>query len=77
MCAPFHIPDILTQNVQGGVIIFPDVLDNPEVLDKISQATANFGANNKDPKAAIISSYNYLLGQVSSFSVSLKSNSFS
>ena len=76
MCASFHIPDILTPNVQGGVITFPDVLDDPEILDKINQATANFGANIKDPKAAIISSYTYFLGQVSSFSVSLKSNSF-
>ncbi|KAH0826808.1 hypothetical protein J3R83DRAFT_5232 [Lanmaoa asiatica] len=51
----FHV---LTQDVKGGVITY-----TADVLDKVNLATADFSANNTDPKAAIITTYNYLLGE--------------
>lgn len=33
-------------------------------IDQISAATADFSANVTDPKASIITTYNFLLGQV-------------
>ena len=32
--------------------------DSRDVLTKINQATVNFARNNKDPKAAVITTYN-------------------
>ncbi|KAF8124589.1 FAD dependent oxidoreductase [Boletus edulis] len=43
--------------IWGGVIFYP-----PTSLDEITKATANFVACNKDPKAAMITSYNYIAG---------------
>ena len=57
------------------MIVYPDILGNPDVLDKVNQATANFGANNNDTKAAIITSYNYFLGRVSPLSTYSSSSS--
>lgn len=62
---------LLIQNVKGGVITY-----TADVLDQVNLATANFAANNTDPKAAIITSYNYLLIEASPFAApSLKSDS--
>lgn len=33
------------------------------VIDQVTAATADFSANNSDPKANIITAYNFLLGQ--------------
>jgi hypothetical protein len=33
-------------------------------IDQINEATADFSANVKDPKAEIITTYNFLLGEV-------------
>ena len=50
---------------KGGLIIYPE-----NVIDQVNQATANFVANNNDPKAAVITVYNCVLGLVSiSFSL--------
>lgn len=49
----------LTEIVKGGLITY-----TADVLDEVNLATANFAANNSDPKAAIITAYNYLLGEV-------------
>lgn len=38
-------------------------------LDRINAATADFAANVTDPKAAIITAYNFLLGQVSKLTI--------
>ncbi|KAI9458759.1 hypothetical protein HD554DRAFT_2207065 [Boletus coccyginus] len=57
--------------VWGGVITY-----TADVLDQVNLATANFAANNTDPKAVIITSYNYLLIEASPFAApSLKSDS--
>ncbi|EGO04139.1 hypothetical protein SERLA73DRAFT_119696 [Serpula lacrymans var. lacrymans S7.3] len=45
--------------VWGGLITF-----TANTLDLVNAATANFVANNTDPKAAIITTYNFLLGEV-------------
>ncbi|KAG8216423.1 hypothetical protein J3R82DRAFT_6528 [Butyriboletus roseoflavus] len=44
--------------VWGGFITY-----TANVLDEVNLATANFAANNNDPKAAILPTYNHLLGQ--------------
>lgn len=44
---------------QGGLLTFTE-----NSLDAISAATEKFSANNTDPKANIITTYNFLLGQV-------------
>ena len=76
MWAPFWVPIGRSNSIrQGGVVVYPDILGNPDVLDKVNQATVNFGANNNDPKAAIITSYNYFLDRVSPFSTYSSSNS--
>ncbi|KAF8551797.1 FAD-binding domain-containing protein [Imleria badia] len=58
----FTLKTFPQSQVWGGVLTFPTALLTPDVLDKITLATANFVATNTDPKAAIITSYNYLLG---------------
>ncbi|KAF8551796.1 FAD-binding domain-containing protein [Imleria badia] len=58
----FTLKTFPQSQVWGGVTIFPTTFITQYVLGEITQATANFVANNKDPKAAIITSYNYLLG---------------
>ncbi|KAG9316804.1 hypothetical protein JVU11DRAFT_2869 [Chiua virens] len=45
--------------VWGGFIVY-----TADVIDQVNQATANFAANNSDPKAAIITAYNYVLGRL-------------
>ena len=55
-------PDVLIRNVKGGLVTY-----TANVLDQVNLATANFAANNTDPKAAILTTYNYLLGQVGPF----------
>lgn len=45
--------------VWGGFITY-----GQKQLDAVTAATAKFSANNTDPKAAIITTYNYVLGQV-------------
>lgn len=51
----------------GGGVLFPLTFVNPDKLDKVTLGTANFVANNKDPKASLITSYTYLDGVVSHF----------
>lgn len=43
--------------VWGGLITFTE-----NVLDQVNKATADFQMNNTDPKASIITTYNFLLG---------------
>lgn len=53
--------------MKGGGVLFPLTFVNPDKLDKVTLGTANFVANNKDPKASLITSYTYLNGLVSHF----------
>lgn len=59
---PIPYPDDITQDIKGGFITY-----TADVLDQVNLATVNFAANNTDPKAAILPTYNYLLGQVIPF----------
>ncbi|KAF8124590.1 hypothetical protein EV363DRAFT_1403151 [Boletus edulis] len=54
----FTIKTFPQTQVWGGLITYTE-----GVLDQVNQATANFATDNTDPKAAIITSYNYLLGE--------------
>ena len=62
---PDAYPDTLIQSVKGGLITY-----TAGVLGQVNLATANFAANNTDPKATILTTYNSLLGQASPFAAS-------
>ncbi|KAI5886885.1 FAD-binding domain-containing protein [Schizophyllum commune H4-8] len=47
------------EQVWGGIITYTQ-----DQVDKVSEAVANFSAKVTDPKAAIISAYNFLLGEI-------------
>lgn len=53
---------------QGGLITY-----TAKNIDAVNAATANFAANNIDPKAAIITVYNFIFGHVSESVVVLDS----
>ena len=56
---------LTTHSHQGGLITY-----TANELNLVNQATANFAANNKDPKAQIITTYNCIFGEVRKCSVS-------
>ncbi|EIW78113.1 FAD-binding domain-containing protein [Coniophora puteana RWD-64-598 SS2] len=54
----FTLKTVPQGQVWGGLITFTE-----NVLDQVNQATADFQGNNTDPKATLITTYNFLLGE--------------